>query len=555
MGLKFIQPSDARVTIDLPPGEIRKETAPALPDKVADRWDYTVLRATSTSLSLAAAAEGGYGPLFGTVNTDLRYHLLELTAGIPLLGLDADGADAVYGRHVAAGLSTNDTSTAISYAIANATLHGKSNTFNVVCQGIADSATGTLRGAAGGRLLVDSAPAFGKGIAECVDWIIAEAPATDVEARPGSVFQVTQPQVCELRSLCYALGQIASGRTCEQAGARLHHLQSQARSRAAHVVIDETLVAATYHRFRVKGAPSADQRVMANELLNGGGKVPDGNDARAKLERPVMPYLTRGTRAVASLLHLVDDPARVAANPWPPTREELSVPRQDIGERELTLAATLDVGLGSLADVHAGVDYRFFDYHAMSTYRRGGAANTIIIGETYSAGIRATVRYEGTDLSLASQVAAKVTLGQTAASYCVDILGVDVEKVPSLATFAGGCLGAFDAQTLSRIGSVWKETNDVIAAKKPDAAWKPCLTAVEIDLGADELQRRTGRAGAITFALAKIGRWRLSEVEALKQTPLDYVDQVKRVYRELGVTAAPSDDAVEAAKAILRLGR
>jgi hypothetical protein len=527
------------------------------PDLIGDRWYYPLLRVTSSNLSLDGAVEGGFAGLFGSMSADLHYHVLELSTTVPLLGRSPDGKDAVFGRHVVAGLKTKDAAVSMSYAIAKATINNTANSSSVVTQGVADAATDSLRLAVGGSLSVDSAPTFGKGLSECVDWAVSHAP--DPAAKPGPIYEITPPVVDEASSLCFALGQIAAGKSLDQARAHLQQQQTAAVSRAAYAGVNEVLVAATYHRFGVSGSQtiSQEKRSIANALLNGGdgiGIVPPPNGASGFFEVPVMPYVTKGSRAIASLLYLVGDPTRVAANPWP--AQELGTPEQDIGGRELTLAATLDLGLSVLADVNAKADYRFFDYHATSVYAQRGASNTIIAAEKYTAGIRATVRYLGTDVTLATQVAAKVSLGQTSASYSVDVIGVDIEKIPSIAAFSGGCLGPFDVQALARIGVVWKEVNRVITSTDPVAqGWKPCLSAVVLKLEAPELQAKVERAGGLTYGLAKIARWRLSRDQAIAQSPANYLADVKAVYDRFGVTGAPSDSAINQARSMLQLGR
>jgi hypothetical protein len=555
MGFKFIGAPESAQLLDQP-AAFTAGVADT-PDLIDGRWYYPLLRVTSSNLSLDGAVEGGFAGLFGSISADRHYHVLELTSTVPLLGHSPAGNDAVFGRHLVAGLKTADAAVAMSYAIAKATAENKTNSSSVITQGVGDAATDTLRKAVGGSLSVESAPTFGQGLSECIDWAVSHAP--DPAAKPGAVYELTPREVDDTASLCFALGQIASGKSLDQARAHLQQQQTAAATRPAYAAVNEVVVAATYHRFGASGSQSISQekRSIANGLLNGGdgiGAVPPPNNAPGFFEVPVLPYLTKGSRAIASLQYLVGDAKRVAANPWP--AQELGPPEQDIGQRELTLAATLDLGLSVLADVHAKLDYRFFDYHATSVYSRSGAPNTIIATEKYTAGIRATVRYLGNDVNVATQVAAKVSLGQTSAAYSIDVIGVDIEKIPSIAAFTGGCLGPFDVQALARIGVVWKEVNSVITAPNPAAqGWRPCLSAVVLKLDAPELQAKVDHAGGLTYGLAKIARWKLSRDQALSQSPANYVDDVKAIYARLGVTAAPSDSAVNQAKSILQVGR
>lgn len=560
MGLKWIAPRDAAE------GGISFDASGApvtLPVKVAERWHYPIVRVTSSNLSAKGVVEGGYGSVFGTATSESHFQLVEVSATIPNLGKDTEGNEAVFGRNIAAGVTTSDNSGSLSMAVAKATIKSKSNSMKILTSGIADAATATLRQAAGGQLTTESARTFGQGMADCMNWIVTHAPQIDDDSRPDATFAVTPSDVDELRSICFAIGQIAQGRSLDQALDQLHRYHASGKTRRSYATVEEAFVAAIYHAFRLTGAPDDGQRHIADELLKGRGGGPAANGAQRRFEKAVLPYITT-TGAVASLRHLAPE-ARIRTSSWPPAASELTPPKQEIGNHELTLSGTLDIGLSTVADIHSTSDVRLFGYNAWSTYARAAAPNTIILSENYGAGIRASIRYVGTDLSVASQVAAKVTLGEAAASFAIDVVGVDVEQLPSIGAFVGGATSAFDATTMGLIGSIWSEANAVITAhdrgaaatddeKRKATGWHPCLTSVVIDLGAPELQARAARASAALYALDQIADGK-RRADACAAKP-DWTAEVNAVYDTLHAGEdAPPGGVRDEAKNILRIGR
>jgi len=479
---------------------------------------------------------------------------MDISVTSPVMG--TDGASAVvFGRQIIGALKTDDSSGSLSYAVAKATLQVSRNTLSVETQGLPDSSTAVIKNMAGQTLTAETAKNFGEGIGNCLKWVAENAAKGDVA--PAPLFQST-PSYDEMPSVCFALGQIAEGNSLEEAIETLGNYHVRASTRETYAPVESVIVAAIYHRFKVTTTPTAIQRRQADELLSGSAATPPANNAQKAFYKAVTPYVT-AEGAIASLTHLAG-PARVKANAWPPTK--LTTPRTQIGNEDLNFQAALNIGLGLLGDVHLGGDLRFCGFRSWSTYQQSGLADTIILKEFYGSGIRASIRYSGSAVSGgATQVAAKVTLEKTAASFNIDILGVDVGFLPSIGAFASGAATVFDSQTLSLIGGIWSEANAVItahdstdpgipAAKK--AAWQPCLTGVELNLGAEEIQSAAGRCGAWAFALYQLWKGHSREEVLSQVANADYKRAVEKVYE--GITE-PDSDARSRAKQMLRIGR
>jgi hypothetical protein len=288
--------------------------------------------------------------------------------------------------------------------------------------------------------------------------------------------------------------------------------------------------------------------------------VPNANKTEKAFYKDILPYV-RADGAISSLAHLASA-ERVKAQPWPPALADLTPPKTQIGNDDLNFHMALDIGLGILGDVHLSGDLRFCGFRSWSTYRRSGVANTIILHELYGAGIRASIRYSGKEIKGgATQVAAKVTLDKTAASFSIDIMGVDIGELPSVGAFASGAATVFDSQTLALIGGIWSEANAVITAHDNDdpaipsatkAAWQPCLTGVNLNLGAEELQSVAGRCGAWCFAYKQVWDGVSREAALQAVADADYKAAVEKIYA--GVSR-PVSDARKAAKLMLRIGR
>jgi hypothetical protein len=528
------------------------------PPLVNGSWHYPILRITCANLSSETAVEGGYGGVFGSVSADEKCHLIDISVSIPTLGTDGT-TDVVFGRQIVGALKTNDNSGSLSYAIAKATLKTSRNTLTVETTGLADSATVAIRKMAGQTLTAESAKSFGEGIGDCLKWVVENAKLTGAAARPAPLFQST-PSYDEVISICFGLGQIAKGNSLDDALAALKDYHVHVRTRETYATVEPAIVAAIYHRFRVTSRPTAVQTSQADAVLRGTGGVPSVNKAEKAFYKAVLPYV-RTDGAILSLAHLADA-ARIKAQPWPPASEELTSPKAQIGNDDLSFNTALDIGLGILGDVHLNSDFRFCGFRSWSTYRRSGAANTIILHEFYGAGIRASIRYSGSEIKGgATQVAAKVTLDSTAASFSIDVMGVDISQLPSVGAFASGAATVFDSQTLSLIGGIWSEANTVITAHDNEdpaipsttkAAWQPCLTGVNLNLGADEFQEVTGRCGAWVFALRKLEQ-RVSREAALNSAPDAFCKAaVQKIYGEV---SQPDSGARNAARSKLQVGR
>ncbi|APR80958.1 Hypothetical protein A7982_06305 [Minicystis rosea] len=529
-----------------------------LPPFVDHRWHYPILRVTSANLSVDGITSGGYGPFFASVSGNHRHHLVEFSATHPYLGTNVNGREAVFGRSIIAGLWTTETSGSLSVSIAKATFDVNSNRLHVETDGFSDYATKTLKQLTGGPLDVDSARHFGQGIAESIQWVVDNASSIEDSAKPGPIFTPKSEPPDDWRTLCYALGRIAAHETLEEALATLDARRSRGRAKAFHAGVVDAVVAATYHRFGLSSSsdkPNTAQAKRADDLLKGVGTVPPANEAKNGFEVAVLPYLSP-TGAILSLRHFAED-ARIRAHDWPPAPDDLGQAHQELGNADLKIAATLDLGLQGIADLRSKDDAQLAAYHAYSTYQRTALEDTILLSETYAAGIRVSIRYLGTDDQLsATAVAAKVTLNEITASFSIDVLGVEVESLPSIGAFIAASTSAFDANAMSLLGCVWAETNAVIVnhdAPNPDPeileAWKPCLAAVEIDLGARELQQKAGRCGAVAFAFRHLADG-VPQATALAAAPAEYQAEVKQIYETYGATSDPAAGA----RYVLRCG-
>jgi hypothetical protein len=500
-------------------------------------------------LSSQAATEGGYGGAFGAVKSNEVCHVIDISVSVPVLGSDA-GRDAVFGRQIVGALKTSDKSGLLSYAIARATIGQASNTLSVETNGLADSATKAIRQMAGGTLTAESAKNFGEGIGDCLSWVVENAKLTVDSARPALVFEPTS-EYDENRSLCFGLCQIAVGNSLDVALKVLDSFQGRAASRVLFAKVESVIVAALYHRFRVEIRPTGNQKKLAATLLDGKGDVPGPNQSREGFYKAVLPYV-RPDGSIVSLQHLAPS-ERIKARPWPPVDGEngLQQPTTKIGNEDLNFHTALDMGLGVLGDVHLSGDMRFCGFLSWSTYRCSGMPAMLVLDEYYGAGIRASIRYSGREIKGgATQVAAKVTLDGTATSFCIDILGVDVSALPSLGAFASGAATVFDSQTLSLIGGIWSEANNVITAHDKDA-WRPCLTGVKLDLGATELQTIAGKCGAVAYALRQVCKKVPQQTALNSAVNADYRAAVVAAYAGVEM---PGSEARAAAEAQLKLG-
>jgi hypothetical protein len=569
MKLKRIPPAKAKRTMKKQSGWLAStgaglpETRTAAtgieyPPPIDGRWHYPILRITCANLSVEGAVEGGYGGVFGSVSSDDKCHVMEVSTSLPTLGADGVAQGVVFGRQVVGALKTSDNSGSLSYAVARATVGVEKNSLNVETTGLPDNAVAAVRKLAGQTLTAESARTFGEGIGECLKWTVEHAKGTSLADRPAPLYEA-KTAYDNVKSLCYAMGQLAKGNSLDGATKQLGAYHISAGYRATYAQIEPVLVAALYHRFRVSTTPSATVRQQAGALLQGSGVMPGPNHTKTAYLKAVLPY-TMPDGAIASLAHL-GPPEQIKAGSWPPPGKELSQPKTRIGNDELTLHAALDIGLGILGDLHLKNDMRFCGFLSWSTYRRVGVAGTMILEELYGAGIRASIRYSGNEIKGgATQLAAKVTLDKTAASFSIDILGVDIHQLPSIGAFASGAATVFDAQTLSLIGGIWSEVNAVITAHDDNdaatplekkEAWKPCLTGVQLNLGADELQRAAGTCGPMAFALARLANGTPLD-KALAQAPDgESKAAVQRFYAGL---PQPGSDARKEAKSLLRLG-
>jgi hypothetical protein len=532
----------------------------AAPPLVDGRWYFPIVRITCANVSTEGAVAGGYSGLFGEVGQKETRHVMDISITSPVLGNDG-ASDLVYGRQVVGALKTDDVSGSLSYAIARATMQLSKNSLKVRTNGLANSATGVLANMAGRTFTAESARNFGEGIGIALKWVVENAAVANANTAPAALYRVSAAYD-EMLSVCFALGQIAGGNSLKKALETLGNYQVGSSTQERFAPVEPVIVAAVYHRFKVASTPTNSQKVRAEALLGGTGEVPETNKTQDSYFKAISPYV-RGDGAIASLVHLAGSaPARVKAQPWPPGPGELGPPEVEIGNDDLSFQAALNIGLGILGDVHLGGDLRFCGFLAWSTYTRKGGADTMILNEHYGAGIRASIRYSGSEIKGgATQVAAKVTLEKAAASFSIDILGVDVGLLPSIGAFAGGAATVFDSQTLSLIGGLWSEANAVITAHdSPDqgipaatkVAWRPCLTGVDLNLGADELQAIAGRCGPWAFALYHCGRGVSREVLLADATEGDYRNAVEKVYEDV---IEPDRSKRNWAKELLSIGR
>ena len=307
-----------------------------LPKLLNGRWHYPILRITCSSISFDGAIQGGYGGLFGSYQSGNFYHIINVSVTIPMLGQSFAGEEAVFGRSIVGGLTTTDSSGSISYAIAKATVSGVSNTLNVEAKGVADSAVPTLKKMSGQSLTTQSAQNFGTGIGEAMKWIVDHSSNADFQSRPNEIFRPMVNEADRVRSVCFALGQISTGATCEAAIKELKDYCAQTDTRPTYLGVDPVYVAAVYHLFLVVDVPKTNQIQLAKSYLQGAGVNLLVNQKPRPFKVSVLPYI-RSDGAIASLGYLSPDSLRIQAQPWPPDPQNLSAAVIKIGEEELDL--------------------------------------------------------------------------------------------------------------------------------------------------------------------------------------------------------------------------
>jgi hypothetical protein len=455
-----------------------------------DTWSYPYVRMSCASIDVKATAEGRYGEYFGKAETSASHHVVEFAMLHPVASQNASGDTHLYGRWFIATLASSRATANFSAAIAAATATGsgsaQTNHFRALTLGIDDAALGKLRSVPT-RLDADSVQTLGAGFSQALEWCLGENDTVE----PAGVYEVRTPTYHAGHSGLFALNRIKRGSSFDDARRFLDDALSSSGKRKEHAAIDILTVRAMYHRFGLdeETAPSQAQQKRAKEILNNSGALPAANNTRRGFWYELPPF-TSGDGTAPGLDRLTQLKKRIAVNPWPPAPGDVSGPATEISGYAIDVEAALRMGVSALLDLASNVDARFQGYGFTSRYVRKGVQDSVILNERYSAGFRVRIRTTGSETGLGvPAIAARGTIGATEVSYEIEGLGIDAKALTGLPSFVGASIGKFDVTTLNSLGLLYEEASAVLTKKGTE--WKPILTAVEIDVGAPEVQGLT----------------------------------------------------------------
>lgn len=518
------------------------------PSRINDRWYYPYTRIVSMSISADAVLKGGYGQFMGQVNSAQERHILELASSHPVILTDNQNRDIAYGRWLVAGMATQDSSGSFSIAIANAEISKKKNQIQAETRGIPNSASAKIRGLAGKQLDANSIETFGEAVSSAVQWCIDNANKTGGVAPPGSIYEIQEPETSQYKSICFALNSIIDGKSASEV---LKPDFKKNKKPQSLLEIDELIVVALYHRLSIdpSSKPNSSKQKQAKEILNGSKSIPPKNTNIKGWDIDVPPYIT-SDNIIPALKYLTNDSDKIKIGSWPPPDAELSQPRSLIYNTEVSAKAVVAGGAAGLVEGATDSEARFWVYGYLSKYGRAGVANSIILNETYSAGLQTFIRFLSTDNMLDAQtIASKATLNVLSTATEVRILGVDLSVLKSAATFFTSALNGFDVATLNALGSISAEASEVLNG---NIGFAPCLTNIELNIGAPEIQKLVDSADRYCKALKLIEKNNPRSTATIDNG--NSLPKIKEIYDFLGIGEKPNKKQRETARDILEMG-
>ena len=471
----------------------KTENANNPPPQIRNRWHYPVTTLICSNIDVKASAGGRYAGYFLNTSSNSSFAIFEFAALHPVITTDS-GNHHVYGRWIAGAIASTATDVSFGGAVAIATVQGsgqvKSNDFLVSVRGILDSKWAALRRISG-IMDANRMKQFGEALAEPLSWCVNGANAVGSAATaPGAVYVVNPISYDPRATFTFALNQIKKQHDLRSSERALDLALRTSKHREAHKLIDPLGLAAMYHRFgRGDGSrPSDAESAMAEKVLKKKVSLPQQNNSLLGYRLELPPFLTTDC-AIPSLLRLSPQaPNRFKVHSWPPELSDLTdTGNGRTGAFNVSVQTALRVSVASMFNIDTKSDINFMGYGFTSEYMSNGLPNTVIIKEYYSAGVDVHVMYSGNDVNLTVEaVAAKATMGLLNANYAVTFSGIDLSALTKLSPFVAASIGKFDVTTLNGIGLMYGEASDVLS--NHGATWTPALSAVDVNLGAAEIQ-------------------------------------------------------------------
>jgi hypothetical protein len=470
---------------------LRKDDLPNTPPpKLDNRWHYPYTRVSGSMVDVSASAEGRYGGYFASADGGRANHVFEFITTHPVTTTEA-GRIHGYGRWVIATLASAKATANFGAAIASASLggagSGSSNRFRADTRGIDDAHWSELRELSG-SLTTDSVKGLGGGLAQAIGWCVTEAKTGTSE--PGAVVEVVPPSYDTVRSTVFALNRIKRGDSREAAERFLDDKLSRRISRRRHVSVDPLTIAATYHRLGLRDAqaPTQEQERLAARILRGQAPMPAARTEVAGYWFEVEPF-RMSDGSVPSLARLAPGkPARTKVNDWPIATALLSPSQGNTGGSVLHVQTAVRVGASGIVDLGLDVDARYWTYGFLAHYAVDGVAGSLVLNEKYGAGFRVRLRSSGSDAELdVPAIAAKATLELLQVSYEIESIGLSLGGLAQLPAVAVASVGKFGVDTLNAVGALYRQASDILSNHR-DPSFQPLLTAVQLDLGAPEIQ-------------------------------------------------------------------
>lgn len=466
-----------------------------IPPAINGRWHFPITTLSCCSVDLTGTAEARYAGYFAKTEGAASFNLFEFVSAHPILTVDL-GTRHAYGRWVLGTASSVAADVGFGGAVASATAQGsakaKRNTFKAHLRGIPPAYSNMMR-RLGGTLDAKAMGDLGQALAEPLEWAVKDAPNNGVAplpapAPPVSIFEAAEVKYDPVTSCTFALNQIRTKQSLKEAEGALSEALSRAKRRKSYSLIDPVAVAATYHRFGVAGATEIDDATAkrAAQVLKGSAAMPAANNAQFAFRLEVLPYLNTDN-SVPELLRLsLATPARVAVGAWPPAILP-ETGREEIGALSVSVQTVAKVSAPGMFNANSSQDFTVSGYGFVYEYVVNAAAGKIILKEHYSAGAKVHIVVFSSDSDASVEaVAAQATVQAVNANYTISFLGLDLSGLTKVAPFVAGSVGKFDVTTIASIGSMYAEASDIL--KNGGAALTPVLTAVDIDLGATEVQ-------------------------------------------------------------------
>ncbi|MBI5831232.1 MAG: hypothetical protein HZB16_02860 [Armatimonadetes bacterium] len=498
-------------------------------------------------MDIESSVSAAYAVYIGKVSAAVARYTLEISSTHPVIFTDVTQQDYACGRWLIAGIATQDGHGSIGAAVASAQVAGKGNQVLTDARGLPNDATLAVQAAGNSQLNASSVRPFAEAFSTATKWCVENAANATPAAQPGAVFELSPTEYDPLETACWALNSLAKGWSAEEATAS-PGLPWDAVRRCP-LTVDALSVAAIYHRLGVRPdrKPTTLQKQRATEILGGTKPMPDARDQLVPWMVDVPPYV-RENGVVPALERLTANPDRIRIGAWPAVL--VGPPNHRTYFSEVSASLALAAGAAGLVDVSSKSSARYCRYGFLQEYGCPGQANSLILNERYARGFQTFIRFVSSENSVdALVIAAKATVENARTSMEIQILGVDLGAVSTLAGLFPAAINGFDISTVSAMGAVDAQ---ISAVGEGTPSFVPCLSGVEVNLGAPEVQALAApaaeyRAGLI--AVRSLTKRSVATVANGQPRP-----DVAFVYDRLGVGEQPTKPQKDAAARLLNAG-